>query len=125
MSIDTALESRQTKTLTPVLKEIPGNGAPPAAPPWTPADSARLYGIQQWGQGYFSVNSAGHVAVHPNQKPEKSIDLKKLVDELRERDIQLPVLIRFTDILKHRVTRIHDAFTNAIKDHDFKGDYRC
>jgi len=150
MSIDTAgLETRQpiSKPLTPVLKEVPadGNGhgqtattapAPPTidspavapiapSPTWTPADSARLYGIQQWGQGYFSVNPNGHVAVHPNQDPSQSIDLKKLVDELRERDIQLPVLIRFTDILKHRVTRIHDAFTNAIRDHDYKGQYRC
>src|SRR5262245_53465487 len=92
---------------------------------WTPQDSARLYGITNWGQGYFSVNDAGHVAVHPSQDPAKSLDLKKLVDELRERDIQLPCLIRFTDILKHRVNRLHEAFANAIRDNDYKGDYRC
>ncbi len=92
---------------------------------WTPADSAKLYGISNWGQKYFSVNSAGHVAVHPNQRPEQSIDLKKLVDELRERDIQLPCLIRFTDILKHRVGKLHEVFAKAIADNDFKGDYRC
>ncbi len=65
------------------------------------------------------------MSVHPNQDPTKSIDLKKLVDELRKRDIQLPTLIRFTDILKHRVGQIHDAFERAIKDHDYKGEYRC
>src|SRR5437762_11744394 len=92
---------------------------------WKPSDSARIYGIQQWGQGYFSVNTDGHVAVHPTQKPNVSIDLKKLVDELRERDIALPILVRFTDILRHRVGRLHDAFTSAIRDHDYKGDYRC
>src|SRR5215211_5760321 len=80
------------------------------ARPWTVKDSARLYGIRNWGQGYFSVNDEGHVAVHPAQDPNSSIDLKKLVDELRERDIQCPVLIRFTDILKHRVGQIHQAF---------------
>src|SRR4051794_32317030 len=57
---------------------------------WTPADSAKLYRISSWGQGYFSVNDAGHVAVHPTAEPNRAIDLKKLVDELRERDIQLP-----------------------------------
>jgi arginine decarboxylase len=109
-----------------------GNGAngtngdaPPR--PWTIEDSARLYGIRNWGQGYFSINDEGHVAVHPNPsaEPRQSIDLKKLVDELRERDIQLPVLIRFTDILKDRVTQLHDAFQNAIRDHDYRGQYRC
>ncbi|MEO6435186.1 MAG: hypothetical protein ABIP55_05435, partial [Tepidisphaeraceae bacterium] len=101
---------------------------PPAgtpARPWTVEDSAKLYGIHNWGQGYFSVNDHGHVTVHPTQDTAKGIDLKKLVDELRERDIQLPVLIRFTDILQHRVEQIHDAFDRAIRDNDYKGDYRC
>ena len=103
-----------------------GNGGHLAPPkPWTIADAIKLYGINQWGQGYFSVNDEGHVAVHPTQNPALKIDLKKLVDELRERDIQLPMLIRFTDILRHRVSRLHGAFSSAIKDHDYKGDYRC
>jgi arginine decarboxylase len=107
-----------------------GNGAshPAAAPPhkdWSVEDSARLYSIQRWGQGYFSVNDDGHVAVHPTQEPSRSIDLKKLVDECRERDIQLPLLLRFTDILKHRVGRLAEAFDNAIREHEYKGRYRC
>ena len=81
-----------------------GNGETLAPPkPWSLSDATKLYGIKQWGQGYFSVNDEGHVAVHPTQEPNLKIDLKKLVDELRERDIQLPMLIRFTDILRHRV----------------------
>jgi arginine decarboxylase len=92
---------------------------------WTVADSARLYGINNWGQGYFATNELGHVTVHPTRTPAQGIDLKKLVDELRERDIQLPVLLRFTDILQHRVGQIHDAFQRAIKDHDYRGEYRC
>ncbi|HEV2293176.1 MAG TPA: biosynthetic arginine decarboxylase [Tepidisphaeraceae bacterium] len=92
---------------------------------WTVADSAKLYGIHNWGNGYFSVNDDGNVTVRPTQDPLKAIDLKKLVDELRERDIQIPVLIRFTDILQHRVGQIHQAFERAIAEHDYKGDYRC
>jgi hypothetical protein len=92
---------------------------------WTVADSAKIYGIHNWGNGYFSVNKDGHVTVQPTQDPAKSIDLKKLVDELRERDIQIPVLVRFTDILQHRVGQIHNAFTRAIKENDYKGEYRC
>jgi arginine decarboxylase len=97
----------------------------PAGKPWTPADAQQLYRVDQWGQGYFSVTADGHVAVHPTQDPKLSVDLKGLVDELRERDIQLPILIRFTDILKHRVEQMHTAFSTAIRENDFKGDYRC
>ncbi|MDB5294018.1 MAG: biosynthetic arginine decarboxylase, partial [Phycisphaerales bacterium] len=110
----------------------PGSGATTAdhhsaAPPrpWSAEESAKLYSIRNWGQGYFSINDSGHVVVHPTQEPDKSIDLKKLVDDLRERDIQLPCLIRFTDILKHRVGQMHAAFDRAIKDHDYRGSYRC
>jgi arginine decarboxylase len=103
-----------------------GNGIAPAPTrPWSVEESAKLYGIKNWGQGYFSINPDGHVAVHPGQDAAKGIDLKKLVDELRERDIQLPCLIRFTDILKHRVSQIYQVFQKAIKDHDYKGEYRC
>jgi arginine decarboxylase len=93
---------------------------------WSVQDSTRLYGIRNWGHGYFAVNDEGHVTVHPRGEfSEPSIDLKKLVDELRERDIQLPCLIRFTDILKHRVGQLHKAFANAIAEHEYKGEYRC
>jgi len=97
---------------------------PPAAD-WTPVDSAKLYRVDQWGQGYFSVNGEGNVAVHPTQEQHRQIDLKKLIDELRERDIQLPILVRFTDILKHRVSMLHEAFARAIVENEYKGNYRC
>ncbi|HZL37797.1 MAG TPA: hypothetical protein VFC78_20940, partial [Tepidisphaeraceae bacterium] len=102
-----------------------GNGTALAPKPWTSADSDRLYGVKNWGQGYFSVNDHGHVAVHPRREPNISVDLKTLVDELRERDIQLPMLIRFTDILKDRVGQLHGAFTQAIRENDYHGEYRC
>jgi len=109
-----------------------GQSVPQAASPrgaststWTTADTEALYRVQQWGQGYFSVNADGNVAVHPTQDPARSIDLKKLVDELRERGIQPPLLVRFTDILQHRVGQLHDAFTAAMRDNDYRGGYRC
>ena len=92
---------------------------------WSVDESRKLYNVAGWGQEYFSVNDQGNVAVHPTGEVGRSIDLKKLVDDLATRDIAAPVLIRFTDILKHRVDRIHEAFENAIKDHEYKGDYQC
>ncbi|HEY0008414.1 MAG TPA: hypothetical protein VGB55_06805, partial [Tepidisphaeraceae bacterium] len=92
---------------------------------WSVEQSADLYNINGWSQGYFSVNPEGNVAVHPTGDVSKAIDMKKLVDDLRSRDIHTPLLIRFTDILKHRVDRIHDAFEKAIKDNEFSGNYQC
>ncbi|MBC7785741.1 MAG: biosynthetic arginine decarboxylase [Burkholderiales bacterium] len=92
---------------------------------WSVENSARLYNISGWGQDYFSINPDGNVAVHPTGETAKSIDLKRLVDDLRSRDINAPVLIRFTDILKHRVDRINDAFQTAIRELDYRGTYQC
>ncbi len=92
---------------------------------WKVHDAVETYGIRYWSKGYFGINKAGHVVVHPNKKPDESIDLKDLVDQLQARGIQLPILLRFTDILRHRVGEIHEAFRNAIREFDYRGDYCC
>src|SRR5712691_4450231 len=92
---------------------------------WKITDAVETYGIPHWGKGYFGVNQAGHVTVHPNKNPEQSIDLKELVDQLQERGIQLPILLRFTDILRHRVGDIQEAFRTAIAESDYRGNYCC
>lgn len=92
---------------------------------WTIQDSADVYNIRNWGKGYFTINEEGNVAVLPNRREDQQIDLKKLVDQLILRGIQLPVLIRFTDILKNRVAELYDAFQTAIKDNNYQGGYSC
>ncbi|MGH6913780.1 MAG: hypothetical protein ACREH3_08755, partial [Geminicoccales bacterium] len=92
---------------------------------WSVHDAAELYEVARWGNGYFSVNEAGHVQVHPTKDPARAIDLKELVDRLQLRGISLPVLIRFTDILKHRLGDIHAAFQAAIAQHQYQGRYAC
>src|SRR5262249_10765041 len=92
---------------------------------WTVQDAAETYGIRHWSKGYFGINKLGHVTVHPNKRPDQAIDLKDLVDQLQTRGIQLPILLRFTDILRHRVGEIADAFATAIKEHDYQGAYCC
>jgi arginine decarboxylase len=84
-----------------------------------------LYEVARWGNGYFAVNAAGHLQVHPPSRPRRAIDLKELVDRLQLRGISLPVLIRFTDILKHRLGEIHSAFQAAIAQHQYQGGYSC
>lgn len=92
---------------------------------WRPNDASELYDVSRWGKGYFSVDAQGHMRVHPDKTPERSIDLKKLVDTLILRGISLPILIRFTEILKHRLGEIHGAFKTAMADHKYQGEYCC
>jgi arginine decarboxylase len=92
---------------------------------WTVAEAAEMYEVAAWGKGYFSANAAGHMCVHPNKDPQQSIDLKLLVDQLKARGIELPVLIRVGDILKHRLAEIQAAFAQAIHEHGYKAPYQC
>jgi arginine decarboxylase len=92
---------------------------------WSALDARELYDVASWGKGYFSVSDEGHVLVHPEKEPARSIDLKKLIDTLVLRGISLPILIRFAEILKHRLGEIHDAFDTAIREHKYGGAYCC
>ncbi len=92
---------------------------------WKIHDALETYGVKNWGKDYFGINKAGHVTVHPYKRPEQAIDLKELVDQLQLRGIQLPILLRFTDILRHRVGEIHDAFRTAMQEFGYQGKYCC
>jgi len=92
---------------------------------WTATDAAELYDVARWGKGYFSIDENGHVRVHPEKEPDRWIDLKQLVDRLQLRGIDLPILIRFAGILKHRLGEIHKAFAAAISEHRYQGNYCC
>ncbi len=99
--------------------------AEPISEPWTTEDATELYKIARWGNGYFSIGADGHVKVHPTKEPHRSIDLKQLVDHLQLRGISLPTLIRFPDILQHRLQDIAEAFQHAIAQHEYNGRYSC
>ncbi|MEI6036292.1 MAG: biosynthetic arginine decarboxylase [Planctomycetota bacterium] len=92
---------------------------------WSTADAADLYEVARWGNGYFSVGSNGHLLVHPDKNPGKTVDLKSLVDRLQLRGIDLPILLRFGGILQHRLGEIHGAFAAAMKENGYRGDYCC
>lgn len=99
------------------------NGKPARA--WTIADADRTYGISDWGNGYFKVNDQGHLVVMPEKDPKRQIDLHDVLEGLREREISTPVIIRFRDLLKHRLTEIRQAFDQAIAEHQYGGSYCC
>lgn len=92
---------------------------------WKLSDAFETYRVNEWGKGYFGINNLGNVTVMPTKEPDASIDLKELIDQLQARGIQLPILVRFTDILRHRVSEIHAAFQRSIEEFDYKGKYCC
>src|SRR6185312_1813120 len=91
---------------------------------WTIADSAEAYGVKYWGNGYFSVNEAGSVQAHPAGPEGARVDLKELVDEVARRGIGLPLLIRFSDVLRSRIVELNETFKRAIAEYGYKGGYK-
>jgi arginine decarboxylase len=91
---------------------------------WTIADSAEAYGVKYWGNNFFSINDEGHVQAHPAGPDRGVIDLKDLVDEVNRRGIGLPLLIRFSDVLRSRIVELNETFRRAIAEYGYKGSYR-
>jgi len=92
---------------------------------WKVADSADVYEINSWGNGYFAVNDQGHVVVRPDQTVGREIDLAEVVAGLKARDLAAPLVIRFSDILAHRLKTMADAFAQAIAENDYRNRYRA
>jgi arginine decarboxylase len=91
---------------------------------WSVADSAELYSIERWSNGYFSISGDGNIIVTPRGSGRGAVDLKALVDELKKRGIRLPLLLRFSDILRSRIELLNKAFAQAIGDMSYQGLYR-
>ncbi|MBN2431190.1 MAG: biosynthetic arginine decarboxylase [Acidobacteria bacterium] len=90
---------------------------------WSIDQARELYNIQNWGKGFFDINDKGHVTVYPDKNKDAYLDIKEFIDELSMREINPPILIRFTDILRKRIEEINLAFRKAIKEYNFGGDY--
>ncbi len=92
---------------------------------WTINDATELYNVDGWGRGFFSINESGNVQVTPAGPDSQPIDLKALIDDLRSRGLNLPLLIRFSDILRTRIEQLVGAFRDAIAENEFEGVYRA
>lgn len=92
--------------------------------PWTIEKSKELYNIDGWGIGYFNVNNKGHVVVRPGQDDSgPELDLYELAMDLEAQGVGLPLLLRFSDILKSRIEGLHQRFATAIEEFEYTGDY--
>src|SRR4051795_11699223 len=93
-------------------------------PPWTVDDSSSLYMIDRWGTGYFDVNPAGDLTVAPLQERGIGVPIIDVLREAQALDLNAPLLIRFQDLLRHRVETLNSAFNDAIAEHKYRGSYR-
>jgi arginine decarboxylase len=91
---------------------------------WTIEDSTALYMIDRWGAGYFGVNGNGDLAVAPSQDTGTTVPIIDVLREAQALNLAAPILIRFQDLLRHRVEGLNNAFNRAIADHNYKGSYR-
>ena len=106
------------------LGSISENGQENLQQSWTIEDSKKLYRIHEWGEPYFSINAAGHVTIAPQGERGKTLDLWELVESLGKRNLGLPLLIRFSDILEDRIERLHNCFDKAIARYNYAGTYQ-
>lgn len=97
--------------------------AEPAAPAWTPDQSAELYRVESWGDSFFYINEQGHAAVRPFGDERLGIDIVRLTEELERRRIGFPVLVRFQDVLQARVRMLNEAFITAIDEAGYGNRY--
>jgi len=92
--------------------------------PWSIEAARALYNVEGWGSGYFDISEAGHVLVRPDpSRPERTLDLLELATDLEGQGIQLPVLLRFSDILRSRIETLSDRFASATREFEYTGGY--
>jgi arginine decarboxylase len=94
------------------------------SPSWSIESARELFNIEGWGAGYFDINDRGHVVVRPDRdRPDRALDLFDLARDLEEQGVALPVLLRFSDILKSRIESLSERFESAIKEFEYQGGY--
>src|SRR5687767_9403553 len=104
------------KSTTPTQVETPE--------PWTIASARNLYNIEGWGIGYFDINEAGHVVVRPDrERSTRELDLYDLANDLEAQGVGLPLLLRFSDILRSRIESLNARFSHAIAEYEYTGGY--
>src|SRR5581483_6410547 len=91
---------------------------------WDIQQARNLYSIQRWGAGYFDISDNGRVIAKPQREAGAAVDLTDVIEEAKARGLKFPLLIRFQDILRHRVESVNLAFRNAISEFNYQGKYR-
>ena len=110
--------------IPPATKNSHAPAPAPPSEPWTIESARSLYNIEGWGIGFFDINEAGHVVVRPDmEKTERELDLFELANDLEEQGVGLPLLLRFSDILRSRIESLNERFSHARTEFGYEGGY--
>ena len=117
----------RTITPPPTLSVAPAAAerrAPAGDTGWTIDDARSTYNVEGWGLGYFDVNERGHVVVRPDRgRPDRELDLFELATDLAAQGVGLPLLLRFSDILRSRIETLSSGFRDAMREFAYDGGY--
>lgn len=91
---------------------------------WDVESAIATYNVEGWGRGYFTINALGNVEARPLQENGGCIDLLEVVNEARKRGLAFPLVIRFQDLLRHRVESVNRAFQTAMSEFGYRNEYR-
>src|SRR5437667_1938148 len=91
---------------------------------WDLESAIATYNVERWGDAYFTINNSGNVEAKPLKENGGSIDILEVVNEARERKLGFPLLIRFQDLLRHRVESVNRAFQSAMSEFGYRNQYR-
>src|SRR6478672_5202304 len=110
--------------LPPAPKTAQPAPAPANGEAWSIAAAKALYNVDGWGIGYFDINEAGHIVVRPDQeRGDAELDLFELANDLEEQGVGLPLLLRFSDILRSRIESLNEKFAHAREEYAYEGGY--
>ena len=108
---------------SPQWPALPENLKSKSASAWSAAKSEELYGFKRWGSGHLSVDPEGYVNVQP-LTDGRGIRVLDVVNEALGMGLKAPMVIRFQDLLRHRVIQLNEVFNKAIKEEGYRGEYR-
>ncbi|MEA2706190.1 MAG: arginine decarboxylase [Gemmatimonadaceae bacterium] len=110
--------------IPPATKNSHPPAPTPPSEPWTIESARSLYNIEGWGIGFFDINEAGHIVVKPDrEKTDRELDLFDLANDLEEQGVGLPLLLRFSDILRSRIESLNERFSQARAEFNYEGGY--
>src|SRR5450432_3505641 len=91
---------------------------------WDIQSAISLYNVDRWGTGYFGINEHGNIQILPTQSEATPIDIMEVIADAKDRGLSFPLVLRFQDLLRHRVETINKAFEAAIAESGYQNFYR-
>ena len=123
LNLPKAMDTQRSQTHD--CSPTPSSQNTEAGSKWSPADAARLYGVDTWANQFFGISDCGEVEVYLEDEGRRvALSLPNIVEGIRERGLEVPLLLRFPDLLAAQIRELNGAFEEAISLNNYRGKYR-